>query len=275
VTGDGSSGFPVQWTVANVACTIADPSALTTSVTCPDETNTTLTLAVALPDGSTVDDGAALTVANANPTIAVAAPVDGQQVAVGVAISPAAQLGDPGRSDVLACTIDWGDGSAATSCDQQYAYSIAGARTITFTVVDGDGGSARATVGIEVVAPAQPGFEFHGFYAPVANLPAVNGVEAGSTVPLKFSLGGDHGLGIFAEHSPASASRPCNGGPAGPLQPTALPGAATLTYDATSGRYQYNWKTSDAWAGQCRTLVLRFVDGTEATAEFRFKPGAY
>jgi hypothetical protein len=149
---------------------------------------------------------------------------------------------------------------------------VAGARTITFTVTDGDGGGAQAAVGIQVLPPEQPDFDFDGFFAPVVNVPAVNVVEAGSTVPLKFSLGGDHGLAIFAERYPASASRPCNGGPTGPLEPTAMPGGATLTYNATSGRYQYNWKTSDAWAGQCRTLVLRFVDGTQVTAEFRFKP---
>ena len=126
-------------------------------------------------------------------------------------------------------------------------------------------------MGIEVVPPEPSKFDFDGFYAPVANVPAVNVVEAGSTVPLKFSLGGDHGLSIFAEQYPASASRPCDGGPTGPLEPTVLPGGATLTYDSISGRYQYNWKTSDAWAGQCRTLVLRFVDGTEVRAEFRFK----
>ncbi|HSB85976.1 MAG TPA: PxKF domain-containing protein, partial [Ilumatobacteraceae bacterium] len=120
--------------------------------------------------------------------------------------------------------------------------------------------------------PAQSDFEFDGFYAPVVNVPTVNVVEAGSTVPLKFSLGGDHGLAIFAEGYPASASRSCSGGQTGPLEPTALPGGATLTYNSGSGRYQYNWKTSDAWAGQCRTLVVRFVDGTQVTAEFRFKP---
>ena len=44
-----------------------------------------------------------------------------------------------------------------------------------------------------------------------------------------------------------------------------------MTYDPWLSRYHYNWKTSDTWAGQCRTLVIRFVDGTQVTAEFRFK----
>jgi hypothetical protein len=271
VTGDGSADAALHWTVANPACTIADASALATTVTCPDETTTTVTLSADASNGSTAADSATVVVSNADPTLAVVAPVSGQQFEVGAEVTPVVELGDPGIADVLACSIDWGDGSAATSCDQPHAFSVAATPTITVDVTDGDGGSARATVAITVVAPTRPHFEFVGFFAPVANVPKVNVVEAGSTVPLKFSLGGDHGLAIFAQGYPASGSRSCNGGPIGPLTPTGLPGSATLTYDAWSDRYHYNWKTSDAWAGQCRTLVIRFVDGTEVTAEFRFK----
>jgi hypothetical protein len=114
-------------------------------------------------------------------------------------------------------------------------------------------------------------FPFDGFYAPVDNVPTVNVVKAGSTVPLKFSLGGDFGLDIFAAGYPASSWRSCTGGATDALEETVQPGSATLTYDASSGRYHYNWKTLKSWAGTCRTLVLRFADGTEVTAEFRFK----
>ena len=44
-----------------------------------------------------------------------------------------------------------------------------------------------------------------------------------------------------------------------------------MTYDAGSDRYQYNWKTEKGWSGQCRTLVVKYVDGTIARAEFKFK----
>ena len=63
----------------------------------------------------------------------------------------------------------------------------------------------------------------------------------------------------------------CAAGAADTLEETAQPGAATLTYDAASGRYHYNWKTLKSWAGQCRTLVPGFADGPEVTAEFRFQ----
>ena len=39
---------------------------------------------------------------------------------------------------------------------------------------------------------------------PIENLPSINIVTAGQAIPVKFSLGGDHGLAIFAAGYPAS-----------------------------------------------------------------------
>src|SRR5438445_3582384 len=41
-------------------------------------------------------------------------------------------------------------------------------------------------------------YSFSGFFAPVDNPPTFNRVKAGTAVPVKFSLGGDQGLNIFA-----------------------------------------------------------------------------
>jgi hypothetical protein len=54
-------------------------------------------------------------------------------------------------------------------------------------------------------------------------------------------------------------------------QPTATAGKSGLTYDPTSGRYTYVWKTEKAWAGTCRYLSLQLADGTEKRAAFMFK----
>src|SRR6185312_5857983 len=53
-------------------------------------------------------------------------------------------------------------------------------------------------------------YAFAGFYAPVDNPDTVNVVQAGSAIPVKFSLGGDHGLLIFATNSPASGQVTCD-----------------------------------------------------------------
>lgn len=38
-----------------------------------------------------------------------------------------------------------------------------------------------------------------------------------------------------------------------------------------SGHYNYIWKTDKTWAGACRTLLIRFMDGMEHLAAFRFE----
>ena len=43
-----------------------------------------------------------------------------------------------------------------------------------------------------------PAYNFRGFFAPVQADPVLNVVKAGSSVPLKFSLGGDQGLKVLA-----------------------------------------------------------------------------
>lgn len=116
-----------------------------------------------------------------------------------------------------------------------------------------------------------PPIAFSGFFAPVDNKPVVNEVKAGSAVPVKFGLGGDFGLSIFAPGSPSSQATPCVGGsPIDPVEETVLPGSATLSYTAGNGLYIYVWKTNKLWTG-CRTLKLTFVDGTVKTASFRFR----
>lgn len=52
-----------------------------------------------------------------------------------------------------------------------------------------------------------------------------------------------------------------------------LPGAgsSSLSYDSSLDQYVYVWKTNENWAGTCRRLVVRLIDGTDHVAEFRFK----
>ena len=59
-------------------------------------------------------------------------------------------------------------------------------------------------------------YSFTGFFSPINNLPALNTVNAGSTVPIKFSLAGFRGLNLFAQGYPASQAMSCAGGVPGP-----------------------------------------------------------
>jgi alpha-tubulin suppressor-like RCC1 family protein len=124
-----------------------------------------------------------------------------------------------------------------------------------------------------VGGPVQPAaYDFRGFFAPVQADPALNVVKAGSSVPLKFSLGGDKGLKVIEKGYPASGTLECDTmEPGDDLQPTATAGKSGLTYDLASGQYTYAWKTEKAWAGTCRYLSLQLTDGTEHRVAFQFK----
>jgi hypothetical protein len=114
-------------------------------------------------------------------------------------------------------------------------------------------------------------FPFSGFLAPVDAPPVVNSVKAGAAVPVKFSLGGDRGLQIFAADHPSSQQTSCSGGGVDDIEETVSAGGSTLVYDATSDQYTYIWKSDKAWAGSCRELQVRFVDGQTHVAQFRFR----
>ena len=98
-------------------------------------------------------------------------------------------------------------------------------------------------------------------------------VNAGVGIPVKFSLGSDYGLNIFVSGSPASQQVSCSGGSGGSssqIEETVTTGNNSLQYDPTTQTYTYVWKTDKAWAGSCRQLIVRLIDGTEQIALFQF-----
>ncbi|MGW5669779.1 PxKF domain-containing protein [Micromonospora sp. NPDC003776] len=124
----------------------------------------------------------------------------------------------------------------------------------------------------EQKSPPASRYTFTGFFSPVNNPPTVNSAKAGSAIPVKFSLGGDQGLDIFAAGSPASQQVTCDSGaPVDEIEQTVSPGNATLTYDPATDQYTYVWKTAKSWAGTCRQLTVTFNDGTQHSANFTFK----
>jgi len=117
----------------------------------------------------------------------------------------------------------------------------------------------------------QQRYEFTGFLAPVDNLPTVNVMKAGAAAPLRFSLGGDKGLGILATGSPASRQVPCDGSAgSSTLEETITAGNSTLNYDSATTQYTYVWKTQKEWGNTCRELNLTLNDSSSHKAIFRF-----
>ena len=68
--------------------------------------------------------------------------------------------------------------------------------------------------GMVTLLAASSSYNFSGFMAPVDPAPAVNAMQAGRAVPMKFSIAGDHGLGILPAGSPTSAKVTCDTGAA-------------------------------------------------------------
>jgi hypothetical protein len=54
------------------------------------------------------------------------------------------------------------------------------------------------------------------------------------------------------------------------VEETVTAGGSSLNYDSSVDQYIYVWKTDKAWAGSCRTLTIKFADGSIHQANFRF-----
>jgi hypothetical protein len=102
---------------------------------------------------------------------------------------------------------------------------------------------------------------FGGFRPPVENAPAVNSVNAGSTVPLKFSVVGVGSVLMDSQSVDCTTLVPNGDAPVAIAAP-ALP--------KKGAEYHVNWKTDGAWEGTCRRLTLRIPAASDAVAYFSF-----
>lgn len=180
----------------------------------------------------------------------------------------------PGAAGAVTFTFafDCGDGTSygpfGSSNSASCTPASTGTRTVRGTVRDHEGDEREYTSSVSVT-PATPAFG--GFVAPVDNPPIVNWAKAGGAVPVKFSLGGDYGLAIFAAGFPASQPIQCDvSAPGDPIVETVTAGASVLSYSATTSLYTYVWKNEKSWANTCRKLILRLLDGREYFALFQF-----
>jgi uncharacterized protein DUF4082 len=114
-------------------------------------------------------------------------------------------------------------------------------------------------------------YNFPGFDQPVDNEPTWNSVKAGSAIPVKFSLNGYQGLDILKSGYPTATQVAC---PESSATVDAIEDTTTanngLTYDASTDRYNYVWKTSKTLAGKCYRFELGLGDNTSHTFEMQF-----
>ncbi len=151
--------------------------------------------------------------------------------------------------------------------------STVGTKTFTVTAKDNAGNVSSNSCTYQVI------YDFlgaGGFKAPIKNPPVTNIVKAGSTVPVKWQL--PDGKGGFISDLGAVTSIKfeqvaCSDFSSALTEAvdTTATGGTVLRYDFTVNQYIYNWKTSQAWAGQCYILILTLNDGMSYQANFSLK----
>jgi DNA-binding beta-propeller fold protein YncE len=200
------------------------------------------------------------------PTIDLVTPADGSQYEQGAVVTADYTCADEGPSGLRSCTGDVPDGDALDT-------STPGAHDFTVVARDGEGNQTTVTHSYTVTAPPPPPppppLAFQGFFGPIHQGSVVH---AGDTIPIVFSLGGDHGLDVLASGSPSSVQTNCErpGTPSGG-DPAASKDASGLTFHAWTGHYVFMWQTRKAWSGTCRTFVLTLRGGGVARLTVSFR----
>ena len=153
------------------------------SVPYVDESATALTVQITVNDQIFSNSRfLTVTVLNAAPSI-TSFGLSSTDMDAGQAVTATAAFKDGGAADTHTVTIDWGDGSAATTTNlaagvssfsrDAYTYTAVGDFTVTLTVTDNAGASATATSSVSVHQPNQ---------APsVASFGVTAGSEGGSS----------------------------------------------------------------------------------------------
>jgi len=155
---------------------------------------------------------------------------------------------------------------ASSTADTAGGYPCVTARvqqtdgSVTLTVL-----TPHASIWQPVAAP-RASYPFRGFFAPVSST-GLTTVKQGSSLPLKFSVGGYKGPGVVRAASMIRIA--CPGG--SPVEATSVAlKANALSYDKTNQQYVYTWRTPTKVAGTCARTQLALDDGSYHSALVKF-----
>lgn len=192
------------------------------------------------------------------PDVDISTPAEGAEYRLGEVVTADYTCSDGGSGvDSCASPVPVG-GNIDTA--------MIGQKTFAVEAVDRAGNVASESHTYSVI------YDFGGFFSPVDNPDLLNRVQAGSAVPVKFSLSGDQSLDVFAEGYPRSQHIECDStAPVDNIERTVTAGDSGLYYDASLDQYTYVWKSARAWSGTCRQLVMKLNDGTVHRANFKFR----
>jgi hypothetical protein len=118
---------------------------------------------------------------------------------------------------------------------------------------------------------AEP-YDFSGFFPPVSAA-AINTVQAGRTIPIKWQLRDSGGAYISDLSAVTIQLQPvaCDGFlPISDLTEIVTSESSGLHYDSDANQYVYNWKTSKSAVGSCSRLTLNLF-GSSSVTPLNFK----
>lgn len=119
--------------------------------------------------------------------------------------------------------------------------------------------------------PTSQEHQFGGFKKPIKAAPALNKIEAGENIPVKFNFGTGTSTNILAAGSPTSQQISCDTkAPVGDASPALSEDGHGLKLNA-NGRYRFNFKTLKKWRNTCRQLTFNFTNGETASVYFKLK----
>ena len=153
VTGDvTSTTWSYRAVEGGATCTIADPNAVNTRISCDDDGVYEVTLTVS--NGTATASGSfRLTVRNAPPQITLTGPGTWSAHRAGTTATVTATVRDPGGNDTVTCRVAWDDGTSTTAapaadgtCTLRHRFRAAGMYTVRVSATDDDGGSRSAQV---------------------------------------------------------------------------------------------------------------------------------
>jgi Tol biopolymer transport system component len=187
------------------------------------------------------------------PRVVIQSPLENHDYTLGASWSTNYYCWSPGNVHIVSC-----DGTVPNGA----LLDTAGIGPHSFAVTARDANGKTTTVSV----PYRVIYLFKGFDPPVDTGSNLDGVRAGDSVALKFSLDGDHGLGVVTKTTWQAAT--CGDwvptGPAGPVD-------GKLTYSASTDRYKEIVASSSAWRGSCALLRLYLDDGTQPEVRVHFK----
>lgn len=217
------------------------------------------TITLTVDDGSTTaTDEVVITVQDTTPPV-ITAPGDlnvyasGALTTVAIGTATATDLFEP-------ITIE-------SDAPEQFPV---GTTTVTWTATDPSGNSSQATQQVTVV------YDWNGFFAPLDNLPTINSVKGGQTVPVKWNVPTPNGsyirdTAIVSKLEIATVACEAEGSEYENAIEAETTGNSGLRYDLSAEQFVYNWKTSKPMKNSCRLFILGLNDGSYHYAKFKVK----